>query len=81
MTEKAEELLKVLFRYYSPKCKFTGDSTQMATIVSKYKRGTHNEYSLSQEVEMISNEYHHRKNEDFADKYSEEYVNNPDPTD
>lgn len=51
----------------------------MSEIVSKFKRGTHNEYSLSQEVEAIKEEYEYRKNEDFAEKYTEEYINNPNP--
>ena len=51
----------------------------MSHIVAKFKRGTHNEYSLTQEVEKIKKQYEFLKNEDFAEKYTEEYIPNPNP--
>ena len=53
LTDKSEKLLKTLFKYYSPKCKFTGNATMMSDIILEFKRGTHNEYSVTQEVDMI----------------------------
>ena len=74
-----KEKLLILFRYYSPQCKFTGDPDAMEEILRKFRAGSMNDYSLNQEVEHIQEQYEFLKKEDFADNYTEEYINNPDP--